>query len=474
MDTNEMETPTNSRRPDHKSKSNLGKAGYKAMLVNLPAALKQYEGMTTTTLEVLSAADRKSSGIYNIHAVSDISEDTVHLSLRGKYLEPFVDRASSGDGNSMKLELAKLSKLSYYNECVTSSGTGVKKESGSSANNRSSVKIAYENFIQSFRKAIQSNSAGAKAVLEDMDEDGNGAIDKKEMLLGAHMLGVAISPAEMEMIWPMFGPFDSALRIPVNHFLENFVTNKTKGNRQAHMSTQSAMMSLQKVSRQERIGRKTQLANRLATLSVGMRANVVAKMGEMSLNSAQLFAMMDTDRGGTLDKQEFHRGLEKLGIGINDTDLAMIWPLFNLDLSGTISKVEWARFVDDNVEWSFKYVADKFSNLVSSEEDEIAAASAAYQASLDSAPKQKTCSTANAIMHHLGVGSPRVKRRTLKAPACKDRDKGKVGKSARSAIGRKLSNIMPKTHRAFGGSSLLYRRQSITRGYVIEPVYATT
>jgi Ca2+-binding EF-hand superfamily protein len=435
------------KKPDHKCKTNLGKAGYRAMLVNLPAALKEYEGMNTVEVVVLKNADRKSSGVYNIAAVHEFSDQKVHLSLRGKYLEPFIDRAAThGCEGKMKLEVAKLSKINYYNDCIKNGDTGAPVEPGNLGNNRSSVKVAYQKFIQSFRKAINSNPGSPKQVLAEMDEDNNGVIDKTELLLGAHTLGIAITPAEMDMIWPIFGPFDINGAIPVDRFIDSVVANKIKGNRKAQKSSESTMVNLQIGHRKNRIAKKTQLANTLATLSVTMRLNFVAKMEEMSITCGEAFDLLDTDRGGTIDKQEFHRGLEKLGVGVSDEEIDAIWPLFNLDTSGTITKAEWTKFVTDKVAWSYQLLGDRFANLFTVDNEK--------------------CSAKVDIMHNLGVVTPR--------PAGNRRinTKSKSSKQVRPHTAQPRSMTKKKKGRTFRGSKPLYRRQSITRGYVVEPVFS--
>jgi hypothetical protein len=189
----------------------------------------------------------------------------------------------------MKLEHVRPGKLNYYSDCMKSGDSGAKLEPGFTGNNRSSVKIAYQKFIQSFRKAINNNPASPKDVLEEMDEGGNGVIDKKELLLGAHMLGVAITPAEMEMIWPIFGPFDTNGAIPVDHFLDSFVAKKTTGNRKAPRSAEVAMANLQRRHRKGRIAKKTQLAMRLDKAVAKIRLNIVSKMEEKSLTCSEAF-----------------------------------------------------------------------------------------------------------------------------------------------------------------------------------------
>ena len=82
-----------------------------------------------------------------------------------------------------------------------------------------------------------------------MDEDGSGTVDKKECLLGAHMLGIKISPHELEMIWPMFGPFDDAEAkesVPVEQFIRTVMVDPhTRCNSATQRVMHEQMMTLQ-------------------------------------------------------------------------------------------------------------------------------------------------------------------------------------------------------------------------------------
>jgi hypothetical protein len=138
---------------DLSNKANIGQPGYTTRLVNLPVVLKKYEGSTTCNIEVLDMPSRRSSGLFNIEVLHE-EETPIQLTLSGKHLEPFLD-ASRDLPN--RLQLAKLQKTGYYNECVESGDSGVQVKSGdsgvqarpgASSNNRSSVKLAYEKFIK--------------------------------------------------------------------------------------------------------------------------------------------------------------------------------------------------------------------------------------------------------------------------------------------------------------------------------------
>jgi Ca2+-binding EF-hand superfamily protein len=356
---------TFAEKATHLSKNLLGKSGYAAILVNLPVSLKQYEGARTSSIEVLQGASRKNSGLYTIEATRSRNDKPIHINLRGKHLDPVVDSVASGKC----LKLAKLSKRGYYYECMTNGSNGTKsKKVAHGANNRSSVGIAYNNFVQQFRIAIRESERGSlKQVLMEMDEDGNSALDKHELLLGAHTLGIAITPHEMEMIWPLFGPFDPNGNIDIVRMLKLM---KNKGNVSDRKTQDFAIMSLQRMNRHERIQKKTALADKLGGLTFNIRTSILAQLKKRAITGQQSFVLFDCDGNGVIDKSEFFHGLQGLGVEIDTAQMESIWPLFNLDKAGTITNSEWMKFVNSRVDWSYKLIEDRFSNVRSHIEED--------------------------------------------------------------------------------------------------------
>jgi Ca2+-binding EF-hand superfamily protein len=350
-------------------KTRLGMPGYSAVLFNLPTSLKQYEGATTSSIQIVKAPCRKSSGIFTIEASRRPNEKLIHINLRGKHLNPIVDK-SVGKGGC--LELAKLSKRGYYYECMANGSNGPKQSGGHGMNNRSSVRLAYTKFTQQFRKAIRMreirtrDKGTLKDVLYGMDEDGNGALDKHELLLGAHTVGIAITPHELEMIWPLFGPFDVNGNIEINHMLKLMAN---KGGMRDQESTNFAIFSLQRLNRLDRIQKKTKLADTLGALTFNIRTSVLAQLRKRRISPKQSFQMFDTDNNSVIDKTEFFYGLQEIGVKISDAEMEQIWPLFNLDEEGTITNAEWMTFVNEKSKWSYKLIEDKFSNIRSHAED---------------------------------------------------------------------------------------------------------
>ena len=85
------------------------------------------------------------------------------------------------------------------------------------------------------------------------------------------------------------------------------------------------MASLQRINRHDRIDKKSRLVKRLAKLSVSLRSRMLAVLRERNISSDEAFSLLDTDRGGTIDKQEFYEGLHNIGVKVTDVELDGVW-----------------------------------------------------------------------------------------------------------------------------------------------------
>jgi hypothetical protein len=77
------------------------------------------------------------------------------------------------------------------------------------------------------------------------------------------------------------------------------------------------------------------------------------------MTSDELFAQVDLDGGGTLDKREMMEGLKAGGFIIAGEDLNMVWPMFCENAQGKISHVEWTEFLSGKTTFNYKHVLDR-------------------------------------------------------------------------------------------------------------------
>ena len=75
------------------------------------------------------------------------------------------------------------------------------------------------------------------------------------------------------------------------------------------------------------------------------------KMGEGVLATLDgLFEEFDKDGSGELDRREFQKGLEKIGVFLNGRDLSLVMKKFDTDGDGLVTMSEFMKFVEDKSE----------------------------------------------------------------------------------------------------------------------------
>jgi hypothetical protein len=106
----------------------------------------------------------KSLGLYSIETIHQLTGKPLLLTLSGKYLTPIRDRkALNADGTEQQGALPKMDKAekaAYYHQCLKSgkSGSNGMSVSRGSTHNRSSVKLAYLNFVRQFKLKLVKKS----------------------------------------------------------------------------------------------------------------------------------------------------------------------------------------------------------------------------------------------------------------------------------------------------------------------------
>jgi hypothetical protein len=177
-----------------------------------------------------------------------------------------------------------------------------------------------------------------------------------------------------------------------------------------------------------------------------------------------------------------------MGVKIDDDELEQVWPLFNLDFDGEISIVEWGKFFAKANEWSYHVTADRFSNLNRSSTAFRPAESRTRDRNgakiVQRRPFAHSPISTTSSKTRLFSKSGKAKALHSLSPPVNRRSGGKKGfgklvtgggktETGKPKKSKKVDDhfISPQSHKAFGGSGLLYRRQSVTRGAVVEATF---
>jgi hypothetical protein len=94
-----------------------------------------------------------------------------------------------------------------------------------------------------------------------------------------------------------------------------------------------------------------------------IRDKVIARLRDKQFTKEESFALLDVDKGGSIDQEEFVAGLSHIGVEVSDVEVEAIWPTFKLDEEGAITKEEWETFLDDKVGVSFRTRLEYLNNL---------------------------------------------------------------------------------------------------------------
>jgi hypothetical protein len=78
--------------------------------------------------------------------------------------------------------------------------------------NRGDVRLTLDSLSVQIKQAIsriQASSGSVQEAFAIFDKDLSGSIDKNEFKVGLHGLGVKVSAAELDLVWPMFDTGDA-------------------------------------------------------------------------------------------------------------------------------------------------------------------------------------------------------------------------------------------------------------------------
>lgn len=76
-----------------------------------------------------------------------------------------------------------------------------------------------------------------------------------------------------------------------------------------------------------------------------LRKKIATRGARGIIGLGKLFKIMDDNRTGTLDSEEFVKGLKEYKLGIEEEDIKQIFQAFDVDKSGQIDYNEFLRAV---------------------------------------------------------------------------------------------------------------------------------
>jgi Ca2+-binding EF-hand superfamily protein len=227
---------------------------------------------------------------------------------------------------------------------------------------------------------MKKNSETIKDVFGRFDLDNNSAIDKKELKIGCRSLGIGISDAEVELIWPIFDE-DGSGEIDVDEFISFIsidVSDRLYRKGGARDCKEDQMTNLSRMQRKQRISTKTKLQTTLKELAANFRSVVEKAAKERGCTVMDIFTELDDDgnSNGQLDRHEFMMGASKMKLEFDAERMKILWPMLTGGdgVSDPLTPDRWLMFLSTDKQISFKDLADKFASRFQSREQAAAAA----------------------------------------------------------------------------------------------------
>jgi hypothetical protein len=94
----------------------------------------------------------------------------------------------------------------------------------------------------------------------NFDVDGSGLVDKLEFVLGLKALGIAISPPEVELVWPVFD-VDNSGEIDLQEFIQITSADKKSAQYRGGGVKEAKEKRMQRMSKEQRNDRLTSKTN---------------------------------------------------------------------------------------------------------------------------------------------------------------------------------------------------------------------
>jgi len=203
------------------------------------------------------------------------------------------------------------------------------------------------NLLKFIAEKVEAKSRNIAVTFRNFDEDKSGSVDYVEFRKGLMHLGVELSDEDFASLLAVVDN-DRSGHISYNEFVEDLksVDEQTGGFMGGEPQAQK------KVARVS-IAEPKAIVQQAPGRSSGTILHQIAdKVEQKSKNIRVVFRNFDEDKSGSVDYQEFRKGLEHIGIILTDVDYQTLLDVVDNDKSGTICYnefVEDLKHVDEQV-----------------------------------------------------------------------------------------------------------------------------
>ena len=313
----------------------LGAPGTITVLCHLRGELSQYNGRAIPELTPVQAPNGEDH--HDLFAIQINSRLTIEVPASN--LEARVDTLETKDAKWLLMQ--------------QNAGRERKKRITAFQLHDRSLKHTVDSFRAQIRRVLkQRKETDITEAFRDFDLDSNGSLDRQEFFELVTKIGMKVTPQQIDLVWHAFDT-DGNGEIDVEEFTQ-FLRDLQTGRRD---SINVKMLSAE--ARKLRIHEKTEYAQALAETASALRQKFVDYIKDRNVSTKVIFDEFDRNSSGSLDKNEFFYAIKEIGHEITLNQMNIIWPMFNLDVQGSIGLHELEKFLSHS-EWSFKFLLDRF------------------------------------------------------------------------------------------------------------------
>merc|ERR1711871_961079 len=192
--------------------------------------------------------------------------------------------------------------------------------------------------LQLIAEKVEAKSRNVAVTFRNFDEDKSGSVDYDEFRTGLMHLGVELTDSDFAKLLEVVDN-DRSGCIDYQEFVEDLKNVDTQtggflGDPEAQKKNVAARVSIAKPVVQAASGRSAR----------SILQQIADKVEQKAKNIRVVFRNFDEDKSGTIDYQEFRKGIEHLGIILTDSDFQTLLDEVDNDRSGCI---DYGEFVED-------------------------------------------------------------------------------------------------------------------------------